>query len=93
MDKRIRYIADYYGKDIHKLKCCEECAELIQAILKGNIKNIISEMADVMITIKELEYHYGLDEGQLEKMMEFKIDRQIARIEEEQNEVHSESIV
>lgn len=86
MDDRIRYIADHYGKSVHKLKCCEECAELIQAILKGDVKNIISEMADVMITIEELEYHYGLDEGQLEKMMDFKIERQLARIRQEEEE-------
>lgn len=86
MDDRIRHIADYYGEGIHKLKCCEECAELIQAILKGNVKNIISEMADVMITIRELEYHLGLDEGEIEEMMDFKIERQLARIRKEEEE-------
>ena len=83
MDARIRQIADYYGKDVHKLKCCEECAELIQAILKGNVKEIINEMADVMITIQELEYHYGLDEGEIKAMVDYKIQRQLTRIQEE----------
>ena len=83
MNDDIRRIADHYGKAVHRLKCCEECAELIQAILKGNVKDILSEVADVRITLEELCYHYGLAEEEIEEAMRFKIGRQLARMERE----------
>lgn len=85
MDDRIRYIADHYGKSVHKLKCCEECAELIQAILKGDVKAITSEMADVEITLEELKYHYGNADA-VKQMKDYKLERQLARIREEEEE-------
>ena len=50
-----------YGEEPQIRQCMEECAELISAIVdyaesdKANIDNIIEEMADVLITCKQVE--------------------------------------
>lgn len=62
MDKEIlqKAIATY-GEEPQIRQCMEECAELISAIVdyaesdEANIDNIIEEMADVLITCKQVE--------------------------------------
>lgn len=50
-----------YGAEPQMRQCMEECAELISAIVdyaendEANIDNIIEEMADVLITCKQVE--------------------------------------
>lgn len=50
-----------YGEEPQIRQCMEECAELISAIVdyaendEANIDNIIEEMADVLITCKQVE--------------------------------------
>lgn len=72
-------IFSVYGDRHQKLKCCEECAELIQAILKGDIKHIAEELADVLIMTGQLVHGLGL-ESLVDSMVRMKLMRQIARI-------------
>jgi len=69
------------------MKCCEECAELIQAIMKfflfGRPKNkekhrnnVIEEVADVMVTTKQIII--SLD---IEQEVEDQIDKKLKRVE------------
>lgn len=44
--KKIKAIADHYGKEHQTIKAIEELAELIQALAKGDIENIKEEIAD-----------------------------------------------
>lgn len=78
---KIEYIADHYGLEHQKLKMCEELAELIQALLKGDIKNIIEEMADVRLMWLQLVYLMQ-NQGDINQIMVDKINRQIKRINE-----------
>lgn len=74
-----KYIFGEYGERMQKLKLCEECAELIQAVLKGNTVHIAEEMADVQILIDQLRM--GLDLGTLvEEFTDQKLVRQIGRL-------------
>lgn len=74
-----KYIFAEYGEKMQKLKLCEECAELIQAVLKGNTVHIAEEMADVQILIDQLRM--GLDLGTLvDEFTDQKLMRQIGRL-------------
>ena len=74
-----KYIFGEYGERMQKLKLCEECAELIQAVLKGNTVHIAEEMADVQILLDQLRM--GLDLGTLvEEFTDQKLVRQIGRL-------------
>lgn len=74
-----KYIFGEYGEKMQKLKLCEECAELIQAVLKGNIVRIAEEMADVQILLDQLRM--GLNLGTLmDDFTDQKLIRQIGRL-------------
>lgn len=98
IDPRIKQIADNYGAYNQKIQAVEECAELIQAIAKlnrassneewdGAEKDIIGEIADVEIMIKQLKYLMQLKESDIEQEIDKKLNRQIKRIEDEKNEI------
>lgn len=83
-------IIKHYGTAHQKIKLCEECAELIQAVCKsldnGNADNItedmIEEMADVQIMLMQFRRilpNYWYD--RLYEIQRQKLDRQLQRIE------------
>lgn len=60
-----------------------EYFELDEACLAGPTKHIIEELADVTVMLKQLQYYFGIEDEEVEKIAEFKIERQLKRIEEE----------
>ena len=89
-------IINHYGTAHQKIKLCEECAELIQAVCKsldnGSADNItedmIEEMADVQIMLMQFRRilpRYWYD--RLYEIQRWKLDRQLQRIE---SEVHND---
>ena len=68
----------------------EECAELIQAISKvkrygfvGEYKdNLIEEIADVSIVIREIMMIFGISVGDINEVIDSKIQRIKSRLEE-----------
>ncbi len=82
IEQNIQKIADYYGLDNQLNKTIEECAELIQALVKlESRENTIEEMADVQIMLKQMLYLLDC-EKEVEKVMEYKINRQLERIKQ-----------
>lgn len=95
---KIRTIADHYGYAKQSRQCIEKCSELIQSLCKrerkwGNCSlsesadspertAIIGELADVLIIAKQIEYLLSV-ENEVKMQIDFKLDRQLARIEEE----------
>lgn len=69
----------FYGASKQKLKLCEECAELIQAIIRGDIKHITEEMADVRFLIDQIAKVENVEEF-LDSIYDYKVMRQITRI-------------
>lgn len=49
-------------------------------------KHIAEEIADIMVMLKQFQYYYDITDKQIEDIMKFKIDRQLERIKEENNE-------
>lgn len=85
MQNKIRQIAEHYGLNNQMMQAIEEMGELTQAIVKvyrNGLDNerdgLIEELADVEIMIEQLDYLLG--DNQIEKVKEYKIDRQLSRI-------------
>lgn len=98
IDPRLKKIADHYGFDAQAEKTIEEMAELIVAIkhlkkLDGNeadyLVYFVEELSDVKIMIDQLFYLNDKDmpddcDLKTEPEIEFKIERQLKRIAEEE---------
>lgn len=96
--QKVQMIADHYGFRKQSMMMMEECSELQKAICKwhreydGSFKSessdcqertdIIEELADVIIIAKQLIYLLSA-EYEVSEQIEFKIDRQLRRMEEE----------
>lgn len=92
--RKIETIADYYGADNQISIAQEELAELIQALSKYRRANdgndfhkacaaIVEEMADVTLMLQQLRYLLVINEADVDAEMELKIERQLRRIEED----------
>ena len=94
-DERIKTIADHYGivKQLHQL--AEECSELAveasHSARKGTTVKIIEEMADVEIMIEQIVYLAKIDRKDIEECIQYKLERQMKRIEEEESYVLQEA--
>ncbi|WWU66483.1 hypothetical protein QJR26_08905 [Clostridium baratii] len=54
MQDKLRKILKYYGEEVQAKKYIEELSELMIAIIKGDIKNIKEEIADVRVMTKQV---------------------------------------
>lgn len=86
-DERIKTIADHYGIKKQMRQLAEECAELAveasHSARKGTTVKIIEEMADVEIMVEQIIYLAKIDRCDIQDCINFKLDRQMKRIEEE----------
>ena len=88
-EEKVKQIADFYGLKNQLKQLAEECCELSVEALhytreKGGTERISEEIADVLIMIQQIVYLLGHGYGDIEKCAEFKLDRQLSRIEREQ---------
>ena len=75
------YLHNKYGTQ-QRLICCDELAELQQAINKverniniDNMSNLTEEIRDALIVICGLIDHYHISTRDIEKIMQYKCDR------------------
>lgn len=87
-------IVDTYGIEPQVDMAIEECSELIKALLKYRRKqygsegfckdslraDILDEVVDVSIMLEQLKIIYGFSEKKVEERIEFKLNRQMERI-------------
>ena len=87
-EEKVKRIADYYGWNNQLKQLAEECSELsvesLHYIRNGGTERLFEEMADVLIMIQQVIHLLGCGREDIEKYAEFKIDRQLRRIEKEQ---------
>ena len=88
-EKKKKKIADYYGLKNQLKQLVEECSELSVEALhyireRGGTERISEEIVDVLIMINQIIYLLKNDVEKLEKYADFKLDRQLGRIEREQ---------
>lgn len=53
------------------------------------LESIKDEIADVMVMLKQIQYHYEINDEEIKDIMKFKIKRQLERIKEENKEVEN----
>ena len=88
-EEKVKKIADYYGWNSQLRQLAEECCELSVEALhylreRGGTERISEEIVDVLIMIQQIIYLLKNDTEKLEKYADFKLDRQLGRIEREQ---------
>ena len=88
-EEKVKKIADYYGWNSQLRQLAEECCELSVEALhytreRGGTERISEEIVDVLIMIQQIIYLLKNDIEKLEKYADFKLDRQLGRIEREQ---------
>lgn len=80
-----------YGSDNQLNVAIEEMSELIKEICKrkrmaNNRKEIVEEMADVIIMLEQLKLIFNISSTELETQIEFKLDRLQERLKVKTNE-------
>lgn len=75
-----RKIFEFYGKHEQKKQLIQECAELITALTKKDIDNIIEEMADVQVMLDEFFVCCPEISAKMRKIQNDKVNRQLNRI-------------
>ncbi|HBJ2612633.1 TPA: hypothetical protein LA742_001059 [Clostridium botulinum] len=85
----IKIVDSYNNEELQSFVAIEELAELQQAISKYqreptifNIDRIAEEMADVYIILEELKHLFSIYEEGIEKQIDYKIKRELKRIED-----------
>lgn len=85
-EEKVKQIADYYGLKNQLKQLVEECCELSVEALhytreRGGTERISEEIVDVIIMIQQIIYLLKNDTEKLEKYADFKLDRQLGRID------------
>lgn len=90
IDKQLKYIhSEYFELDEAILEYQksgwdfndEDCRDIEQKYCE----HIAEEIADVQVMLKQFQYYYNITDEQIEDIMKYKIDRQLERIENENN--------
>ena len=82
MENKLLTIFNTYGKSHQVSKLLEEVGEFIETVINGDKENMVQEMADCMVILKQFQYYYGITDEKIIKVMKEKIDRQLERIKE-----------
>ena len=82
MENKLLTIFNTYGKSHQVSKLLEEVGEFIETVINDDKENMVQEMADCMVMLKQFQYYYGITDEEILKVMKEKIDRQLERIKE-----------
>lgn len=80
MSDKLEKIFNHYGYNNQRKKLIEECSELIRAIVRDDDENFVEELADVTILTEQILNHFLKYKEEFIKIKEYKINRQIERI-------------
>ena len=88
MKEDLLKIINHYGLK-HQLKYIHseyyELDEVILNYITGNEdrEHIAEELSDCFVMLKQFQYYYEIPDKDIERIMKYKIDRQLKRIDEE----------
>lgn len=85
MNDNLLTIFNTYGKSHQVSKLLEEVGEFIETVINGDKENMVQEMADCFVMLKQFQYYYGITDEKIINNMQFKIKRQLERIENEKS--------
>ena len=82
MENKLLTIFNTYGKSHQVSKLLEEVGEFIETVINEDKENMVQEMADCFVMLKQFQYYYEINDDEIIKVMKEKIDRQLERIKE-----------
>ena len=85
MENKLLTIFYTYGKSHQVSKLLEEVGEFIETVINEDKENMVQEMADCMVLLKQFQYYYGITDEEITNNMQLKIKRQLERIENEKS--------
>lgn len=101
MKDRLLQIINHY-RVMPQLKYFQsEVFELVEAVINRELhwnydteiqdikpldKHIAEEISDCFVMLKQFQYYYGIEDKEIEEVMKYKINRQLKRIESENDE-------
>lgn len=79
-DEFIEFVLDEYGWELQAVICMEEMAELTKELSKfirgkGNVEHVKEELADAELCLEEMKTAFGIDDAEIERRKQEKIDR------------------
>ena len=83
MENKLLTIFNTYGKSHQVSKLLEEVGEFIETVINEDKENMVQEMADCTVMLKQFQYYYGITDEEIEEVMKYKIERTIKRMENE----------
>ena len=87
-EEKVKKIAEHYKlkNQLRQLaeECCELAVEASHSARIGTTVKIIEEISDVIIMIEQIIYLAKIDKCDIEDCINYKINRQLKRIEEEE---------
>lgn len=88
--EQLKYIHSEYFELDEAILNYENYEDLvdIEEGTKNSLKiDIIGEIADIMVMLKQVQYYYDISDEDVEAVMNYKIGRQLDRIKGEKNEI------
>ena len=85
MNDNLLTIFNTYGKSHQVSKLLEEVGEFIETVINEDKENMVQEIADITVMLKQFQYYYGITDEEIINNMQFKIKRQLERIENEKS--------
>lgn len=84
INKQLKYIhSEYFELDEAIVKEQNLPDGIYKQIKEAYKLHIAGEIADCLVMLKQFQYYYGIEDKQIEDIMNFKIDRQLERIKNE----------
>ena len=81
LKNQLKYIHSEYFELDEVMISCEESGNNSDYYKE----HIAEELSDCFVMLKQFQYYYGIEDKDIEKIMKYKIDRQLKRIEKENN--------
>lgn len=82
-----KIIFSHYGEEHQKKQLIQELGELIVAITKDDLENVIEEMTDVEVMLDQFKINYPKINNKIDTAMLNKVNRQLRRIKEEKEKI------
>ena len=82
MENKLLAIFNTYGKSHQVSKLLEEVGEFIETVINEDKENMVQEIADCTVMLKQFQYYYGITDEEIINNIQFKIKRQLERIKE-----------
>lgn len=84
--KQLKYIhSEYFELDEAILNELNDEYTYYEQVHDDHKAHIKEEIADIMVMLKQFQYVYEITDKEVEETMNYKIDRQLERINEEEN--------